>query len=115
MLHQLSAVARDLGAACMWIVSTDDQGASTLAAQPKLIRIIDDIDWICSNVQSNALHHSHRIDPDVQCAVQRSCTLALIIRQLSQETVFSENVRVLFEYRVNIGNGATVISGNQSA
>src|SRR3989442_3005593 len=97
----------------MWIVSTDDQGASTLAAQPKFIRIIDDIDWICSNVQSNALHHSHRIDPDVQCAVQRSCTLALIIGQLSPEIMFSENVRVLFENRVNLGNRATGISRNQ--
>src|SRR2546428_14112026 len=97
----------------MWSVSKDDQRAYALAAQPKLIRIVDDLDRISSQIQSNALHHSHRIDPDVQCTVQRSCTLALISRQLSPETMFSENVRILFENRVNFGNRATGISSDE--
>src|SRR3989442_14640631 len=97
----------------MWIVSTNNQSASTFAAQAQLIRIVDDVYRICSNVQSNTLHYSHRVDPNVQCTVQRSCTLALIIRQLSPETMFSENVRVLFENRVNLGNRATRISRDE--
>src|SRR5207245_7753377 len=113
VLHQLTAVARNLGAACMWIVPTNDQGASTFAAQAELVCIVDNVDWISSNIQSNALHHSHRVDPDVQCTVQCGGALALIIRQLSPETMFSENVRVLFENRVNLGNRASGISRDE--
>ena len=83
MLHKLATITRDLSAGSMRIVATDNEGTPPLPAQAEFVSIIDDIDRVRSDIETDALHYCNSINTDVQRAVQRCRALRLIVRHLS--------------------------------
>ncbi len=69
MNHELAAVPGHLGAGRMRVVSADDYRAASFAGESVLVGVVDDVDRVCSDIESYALHYGYAVDAYLECSV----------------------------------------------